>query len=222
MKLRSLSQLQLAVFDLDGTLVEIEHEHFAERIGFTLKKIGLEPPPIDQILQVVHQHTLPKLLLELDGPKLEKIFWDLFDEGDIPPLRLFDQTLYTLEEVVSRGMQVAIATARQSHHDEMRARLAATGILKHVQFISTFYQTGWKNKIEQLKLVCAQHRIEPDLAMMVGDSADDMRSSAMAGFALRLAMKNGVTEESLLQAQAPDRMIECIGEVPSAVDEYHS
>ena len=57
---------------------------------------------------------------------------------------------------------------------------------------------------------------------MVGDSADDMRSSAMAGFALRLAMKNGVTEESLLQAQAPDRMIECIGEVPSAVDEYHN
>ncbi len=210
--------LKLAVFDLDGTLIELEHEHLAQRIEITLQRMSLFCPPQAEILGLIREHKV-NTLFSSAGERAA--FWDNYTEGECPPVRLFDKSLATIEEVVSRGLQTAIATARVTRHDEMREHLAASGLLRHVSCITTFYGTEWKDKEEQLRGLCKSHGVEPKASMMVGDSEDDLRSSRNVGFSLRLGKVNGITHPERLLVHRPKKLISCISEVPAAVDEYH-
>lgn len=213
------SHIQLAVFDLDGTLVHLELDHFADRITLHLLNYGLIPPPKNELLNLMHTHNLDALFTD---PQQKKEFWSSYEDGETPPPRVFERSLYALEEMAHRGLRVAIATARTAHHDEMRERLRNTGILKHVQVLSTFHNSKWTNKVEQLQLLCSKMRIHPEHSMMVGDSHDDMKSARVVGFRLRLAIDNGLAWRDLVLAESPDRLLACVGEVPAALDEYHA
>jgi phosphoglycolate phosphatase-like HAD superfamily hydrolase len=57
--------------------------------------------------------------------------------------------------------------------------------------------------------------------MMVGDTEDDMQSSLLVGYGLRVAMMTGLTSAERLRAHKPHRVLGCIGEVPLVIDEYH-
>ena len=211
-------RLRLAVFDLDGTLVELELEHFAQQIETTLHKMKLYCPSRDKLLEVVAAHKFSTLFESIEQ---QNAFWHAYEEGEVPTPKLFDRSLVAVEAVVARGMDVAIATARKTNTQEMRSRLEHTGLMKHVELLSTFHGTGWKDKTEQLRQVCKAHRIEPRAAMMVGDTEDDLKSSRDVGFGLRLGMSTGVTPVERLQVHKPFRILSCIGEVPSTIDEYH-
>ena len=207
-----------ALFDLDGTLVHLEHEHYAERIHITLHKLSMPAPPAIEILQRVNNHALKTLF---ESPEHERAFWDAYEDGELPTVRAFERSIHALEGAIDRGLHVAIATARRDHEQDLRDRLRHTGILKHTHFLSTFHQTGWANKVEQLRQVCQRFNVEPSSSLMVGDSQDDMRSSKALGFGLRLAINNGLPWHSLVLAENPDRVLHCVGEVPSAIDEHH-
>lgn len=214
----SPSRLQLAVFDLDGTLVHLEHEHYATRIHETFQRLSLPTPPVSEILDKINNHALKTLFESHDQ---EEAFWRSYDDGEIPTVRAFTRSLHALEGSIERGLHVAIATARRDHHEVLQERLRHTGILRHVRLLSTFHQTGWKNKVEQLRVVCRHFGVEPQASMMVGDSQDDMKSSRALGFGLRLAIDNKLPWRALVLAEEPDRMLHCVGEVPSAIDDHH-
>jgi len=210
--------LQLAVFDLDGTLIQLELDHFAQQIEVTLRKMGLHVPPQAQILALVHGHRLSSLF---SGPSEQDAFWGHYEEGDPPAPRLFERSLEALEGVVARGLPVAVATARRFHQEELRRRLQHTGLLRHIELISTFHGTSWLDKVEQLRQVCKSHAVEPHRSMMVGDTEDDMRSSFLVGYGLRVAMTTGITPAERLRAHKPHCLLPCIGEIPRVVDEHH-
>lgn len=210
--------LQLAVFDLDGTLVQLEHDHFAQQIEVTLSKMRLHVPPRPEILALINGHRLAALFT---GPSQRELFWSHYEEGDPPPPRVFERSIEALDGAVARGLAVSVATARKVHHEELAKRLRSTGLLRHIELISTFHNTGWLDKVEQLRQVCKSHAVEPRRAMMVGDTEDDMQSSLLVGYGLRVAMKTGLTSAERLRAHKPHRVLGCIGEVPLVIDEYH-
>jgi phosphoglycolate phosphatase-like HAD superfamily hydrolase len=214
------SSLKLAVFDLDGTLVHLEHEHFVDRIQHTLSTIGLVVPSRERIQQVVQSHVLDDLFPESERAECKRLFWSAYEEGELPDPRPFEHAVYALEESVMRGLTVAIATARKTSVDELVQRLAPTDLMKHVQLISTWHGTDWTDKREQLGRVCEQLRIAPSESMMVGDAPHDISSAAHNGFALRIAVSSHATPKEAVIAASPDVYIHCISHVPRIVDEY--
>jgi phosphoglycolate phosphatase-like HAD superfamily hydrolase len=216
------SQLKLAVFDLDGTLVELEIEHFVEHAVETTRSLGIEVPSRERIRHLMHTHSIEQLFPPEERPRALKAYWHNYDARLIPAPRLINGALATLEEMVSRGFDLAIATARTVHADELREILRPTGIMSHVEFLSTWWQTGWTEKREQLESLCREHKVEPVQALMVGDSVDDMRSSRACGFGLRVALLNGMHHHEVLSSESPDYLIESIGQVPSLVDQHRS
>lgn len=212
--------LKLAVFDLDGTLVELEIEHFVDHAVETTRSLGIEVPSREHIRHLMHTHSIDQLFPPEERERALKVYWHNYDARQIPEPRLLDGALATLEEMVSRGFDLAIATARTVHADELGEILRPTGIMKHVEFLSTWWGTGWTQKREQLKSLCHEHRVEPAQALMVGDSVDDMRSSRACGFGLRVALLNGMHHRDVLSTESPDHLIESIEEVPALVDQH--
>ena len=55
------SNLSLAVFDLDGTLVELEIEHFIDHAIEVTNKLGFPVPTRERIRHLMHTHTIEEL-----------------------------------------------------------------------------------------------------------------------------------------------------------------
>lgn len=214
-------KLSLAVFDLDGTLVELEIEHFIDHAIETTNRLGVPVPSRERIRHLMRTHSIEQLFPPEEREKALHAYWHHYDARQIPPPRILDGALATLEEMVARGFDLAIATARTIHADELREILRPTGITNHVEFLSTWHETGWIEKREQLKSLCREHAVEPTEAIMVGDSIDDMRSSRACGFGLRIALLNGMHTREVLDAAKPDYFAESIQDVPLVVDRHH-
>lgn len=209
------TKLKLGIFDLDGTLIHLEHEHFTDQIETNLKLLGMPCPSHSEIRFMVDTHDLSPLFSEKEQ---ERAFWANYEEGDPPQLRLFDPAISTITNILNRNMDVAIATARQESVEEMRRKLAHTGLLNHIDFISTFHGTSWRDKIEQITLTCRHHSVAPAHSMMVGDGPGDMMSAAAVGCGLRIAIKNGHTPVDFILRHKPHAVVSCIGEVPYHLD----
>jgi phosphoglycolate phosphatase-like HAD superfamily hydrolase len=217
---RAPQRLSLAVFDLDGTLIELEIEHVVDHIVSFLTARKLAVPTRDRIRHLLRAHRYEEIFPEEGRARIALESWDSYDPRTTPTPKLFDGTLATLEEMVSRGFELAIATARTMHTEELREVLRPTGILKHVEFLSTWYKTGWTGKVEQLRGVCREHSLPPAAAMMVGDSCDDIRSSRAVGFGLNIALRSGMHLEEMLVLEEPHYVIDSVTEVPKTVDRF--
>jgi phosphoglycolate phosphatase-like HAD superfamily hydrolase len=214
------SNLSLAVFDLDGTLVELEIEHFIDHAIEVTNKLGFPVPTRERIRHLMHTHTIEELFPPDARERAIHEYWHAYDARQIPTPRLIDGVLGMLEEMVSRGFDLAIATARTVQADELREILRPTGITNHVEFLSTWWDTGWTEKREQLFGLCRQHRVHPASAMMVGDSIDDMRSAGSCGFGLRIGLLNGMHTHEVLVSAQPDYLVESVIEVPAVLDKH--
>jgi phosphoglycolate phosphatase len=214
------SELSLAVFDLDGTLVELEIEHFIDHAIAVTRNLGFPVPTRERIRHLMRTHTIEELFPVEERQRGIHQYWHSYDARQIPAPRLIEGSLATLEEMVARGFDLAIATARTVQADELREILRPTGITNHVEFLSTWWETGWTEKREQLVGLCREHRIDPAQAIMVGDSIDDMRSARSCGFGLRVGLLNGMHTHEVLLSAEPDYLIKDIAEVPSVLDTH--
>ena len=212
------SDLSLAVFDLDGTLVELEIEHFIDHAIDVTGRLGFPVPTRERIRHLMRTHTIEELFPLEQRETAVHEYWHAYDARQIPAPRLIEGALATLEEMVARGFDLAIATARTVQADELREILRPTGITNHIEFLSTWWETGWTEKREQLFGLCREHRVNPSQAMMVGDSIDDMGSAGACGFGLRIGLLNGMHTHDVLRSAQPDYLIDSVTEVPSVLD----
>lgn len=216
------SEFSLAVFDLDGTLVELEIEHFIDHAIATTEKLGFPVPSRERIRDLMRAHRIEELFPPEERERAIHTYWHSYDARQIPAPRLIDGALATLEEMVVRGFDLAIATARTVQADELREILRPTGITHHVEFLSTWWNTSWTGKREQLIGLCREHRVDPCRAMMVGDSIDDIRSASSCGFGLRIGLLNGMHTREVLMSAHPDYLVESVTAVPSVLDTHTS
>lgn len=212
--------LRLAVFDLDGTLVELEIEHFIDHAITITKSLGFEVPSREHIRHLMRTHRIEELFPPSERERAVHAYWHHYDARQIPSPRLLDGALATLEEMVARGFDLAIATARTIQAEELHEILRPTGITNHVEFLSTWWNTGWTQKRQQLEKVCRDHSVDPSQALMVGDSIDDMRSAQACGFGLRVGLLNGMHRRDVLAQAHPHYIVESVTEVPGIVDNH--
>lgn len=207
-------RLELGVFDLDGTLIELELEHFHDEVRRLFPILGAAVPERDLIHELTRNRKIFHGVHVDQRETFEAEFWRRFDRNSQPPARLIANALETLEQLVAMGLSLVVATARSEAVHLIREYLHPIGINDHLQFISSFSGESWRDKTTQLENLCKRCEITPDRAFMAGDTVGDVLSGQKAGFSLTIGVLSGEYQRADLEAAQAHVIVEHVGEIP--------
>ena len=180
------SDAPLAVFDVDGTLVD---SRTSIHIGAceAARALGLPEPSYDRVRQIVGL-TLDKALHTLE-PQLtmaelaefvaafQKSFRDRYEAGHEEPL--YDGVMDTLRLLKKDGWKLAIATGQNSRGVARNLARAGWSDL----FLSAHCASDGPGKPDPAMLLAAMHRNDATAqrTVMIGDTSHDMLMARNAG-----------------------------------------
>ena len=182
-----MSVRPLAVFDVDGTLVDSRQTiHGAICHGF--RRAGREPPPYDATRKVVglsFRDSLMALAPDLTEDEIVRVgegyrehFWGRHDEPG------FVETLYEgaeglLRRLKAQGWKISMATGKSRRGVDSVLRMHGWAEL----FESTHCPEESAGKPDPLMLVQAMRVLDaaPAETVMIGDTNHDMRMAVAAG-----------------------------------------
>lgn len=213
-----MNHLKLGIFDLDGTLITLEHDFLLARSVEVLESFGISGITVKDLECYFADHNFFGFLPEEERNDFSRKFWERFNEVSLPPPSLFDATLTTLDYFLTRGWKIAIATARSHPIEEVSFVLKDTGILKYVSTISTWAEEDWLDKIRQIQKVCRIVGVSPAESCMVGDSPTDIISAHGAGSRLAVGVLSGGIREEVLKQHNPHLILPDIGFLPDGLD----
>lgn len=201
----------LVVFDLDGTLVESSRD-LAAALNETLDRLrpGTEPLPLEQVRTMIGDGALKLIARALRATGLEEVaeralpvFLESYRGRLLDQTRLYPGMRETLEALQSRHL--AVLTNKPG--DLSRAILEGLGVAR---FFRRVYGGGdlpakKPDPVGLLRLL-AEAGVDPGQAVMVGDSAIDVRTGRAAGVRT-IGVRYGFDPEGLLR-EAPDHLVE--------------
>ena len=216
------------VFDLDGTLVETAPDLIAAT-NHVMRLAGLPPVPLAAIRPAIsfgsrvmietgfRLHGRTAIAAEIDG--LQQHFLTYYAENIAVGSHAFPGLEAALEQLAARGARLAVCTNKQERMS--RRLLDALGLSRHFQAIAgrdTF--PVFKPDPGHLTGVIAQAGGNPHRAIMVGDSATDIKTARAAGIPV-IGVPFGYTDVPIRDL-GPDAVIEHYRELGAAVERVHS
>ena len=176
----------LAVFDVDGTLVDSRASIHAA-CGAAARRLGLPEPPYDRVRQIVGlelTHALHVLEPQLTQAELadyvagfRQWFLDHYEAGHEEPL--FDGAVDHLRRLKRDGWRLAIATGQNRRG--VARNLARDGWAD--LFLSSHCAEDGPGKPDPAMLIAAMRACDacPATTVMIGDTAHDHRMAGNAG-----------------------------------------
>ena len=172
----------LAIFDMDGTLVD-SSKTLANAINYVRGKLNLKPLEESVILGQINNPNcnLPKFFYEVD--KLEdfheQYFSEYYSKNHDKELMLFDGAKEMLEELKSKNINLAIAT--NAYRKSTLEALKHLKIDKYFDDIVCFddIQKG-KPHPDMLLYLLNKNKIDPKKAIFIGDSDRDKLAAKAA------------------------------------------
>jgi pyrophosphatase PpaX len=200
-----LDSLQAVLFDVDGTLLDTfdfiygAFEHAFEVHGvppLTREEIsGLMGGPLEEVYSTMAAEFDAKALTETHRT---------FQSDNLALARLFPATIEVLDALKKRNLKIAAITTR-SKRTSVRS-LETTGIAHYFDLvISGEDVTNLKPDPEPIVKALNHFRIEPQDAIMVGDTHADIEGGKNAGV-MTVAALYGFAGDRLL-ALHPDHVI---------------
>ena len=189
------TQTEAVIFDKDGTLVDF-HTTWDESLGRTIDKLlGQDDHARSQVASGLgfdlnnrtilpnapfvaeSGYTLNRIVAPFVDPELFEA--TLISEGE-HSARAMDGALEVILELRTRGLKLGVAT----NDSEGSAIKQLNGLGWHGLFDTVVgYDSGFKAKPNPKMVLgcCSQLGIDPARALMVGDTATDMRAATAAG-----------------------------------------
>ena len=176
----------LAVFDIDGTLVD-SRASILQAATEAARDLGLPDPAYDRVRQIVGlslPHALAVLEPGLTAPQLERFtaafrasFGRMFDAGHEEPL--YPGAMETLRRLHRDGWRLSLATGQNRRG--VARNLARTGWAE--LFVSSHCAEDGPGKPDPAMLHAAMSAASADAAstVMVGDTAHDISMAVAAG-----------------------------------------
>ena len=214
-----MKELKLAIFDLDGTLIRLEHEFLFSRAIEVLASFGITDVTEEALEGYFKDHNFFGYIDVDERRAFEVAFWKRFNEVHLPPPVAFDETMHALDHCLSQGWKIAIATARTHPVEEVTLVLKETGILPYVSYLSTWADEDWVDKITQIHKVCRALSVQPEESCMVGDSPTDLIGAHGAGSRLAIGVLSGGVREEVLLQHNPHILIPDVGHLPESFEE---
>lgn len=213
------------VFDLDGTLIDTAPD-LVDTLNVVLARAGLPPVPfatarnmIGSGARVMIERGLQAEGRALVAAEIDKLFRDFIDHYTAhiaDRSRPFPGLEIALERLAARGCPLAVCTNKLEALSLQL--LAALDLAKHFAAVCGQDTLGMqKPDPEMLRQTILRAGGRPDYAVMVGDSATDIRTARAAGIPV-VAVEFGYTEIPVAEL-APDKIISHFDELPAAIFE---
>lgn len=213
----------LIVFDLDGTLIDTAPD-LVDTLNAVFAREGLPPVPFDTARKMIGGGARAMITrgVEAEGrvvspEHLQRLFEDFvayYTEHVADRSRPFPGLTDTLDRLAAAGHHFAVCTNKLE-----RLSLMLLGRLGLAQrFVAICGQDTFgvqKPNPEVLHRTIAAAGGHPDLAVMIGDSENDIRTAKAAGVPV-IAVDFGYTEQPVADF-APDRIISHFSELPAAL-----
>lgn len=138
----SSSDIRLAIFDLDGTLVNTITD-LGNSVSFALEKLGLPKRTLEEYTRFVGNGTLK--LVQRSVPeeykndealivRVHELFSEYYAEHFCDTSRVYDGMLKALEELKSQGIKLCVLTNKPDEFAvKIMDRLFPKGMFSHVQ-----------------------------------------------------------------------------------------
>lgn len=173
----------LAIFDMDGTLVDSSIT-LTNAINYVRAKLNLKPLPKEVVLEQINNPkcNLPKFFYEIDKlePIHEQWFSEYYSANHDRELALFNGVQQMLEELKQKGIKLAIATNAY--------RKSTLEALKHLKIESYFDDIACFDDVKEgkpspdmLLLLLKRSNETKTSAVFVGDSDRDKLAAVSAG-----------------------------------------
>jgi phosphoglycolate phosphatase len=218
---------QLVIFDKDGTLIDFHAmwatwvEELARRLetaagitlaGYLFQTLGYDPAtghvvagshlaldPADEMRAVLAATLRAAGLTSAAAAHAVDVAWFTPDPvATARPLADLPMLFGTLRE---RGIRIAVATS--DDHAPAAATLAGLGVAALVDaIVGADDGLPIKPAPDAVLAICRQLGVDPQRAVMVGDSADDLRMGRAAGAGLVVGVTSGVYSAELLAPYA--------------------
>ncbi len=208
-------QPKLAIFDLDGTLIEFEDEYFYPEALKIISKLGFPKITKEDLREYWSHNNFFGFVPEEQRQEFAHTFHEIYDEDTLPPPRPFAGTVETLEHLLQHGIKIAIATARTSMAEELELSLHGSGLLKYISLVSTRgpQVRTWRDKTEQILSICTELQVLPTQSFMAGDAPVDIISAKQAQLSFSIALLSGGIREDVLKGTNPDLILEDVSHI---------
>ncbi|HXZ50836.1 MAG TPA: HAD-IA family hydrolase [Burkholderiales bacterium] len=207
----------LIVFDWDGTLID-SPAAIVECIQAASRDLGLQAPDPERASYVIGlgledslRQAVPQLARERYGEFADSYRRHFLAREDFMPL--FPGVPQLLERLRERGHRLAVATGKSRRG--LERALAASGLGIHFASSRCADETFPKPDPAMLRELMAELEVEPERALMVGDTSHDLLMARSAGVDA-LAVSYGAHAASKLRALEP---LACLASVEE-LDEW--
>ncbi len=209
-----MKKISLIVYDFDGTLVDTLDD-IALSVNLTLKELG-QPNLTKEIIKTCVGNGVVMLMTralngsgEKDIDRAVRLFRKHYDEHLMDHSRFYPNCLDTIEFFSNREQ----AICSNKPEDFVRKILAGLNCLG--PFPSIIGGDSFKTRKpdpEGLNHLLARHRVSPDEAIFVGDSAVDIETGKNANV-FTCAVTYGMGDIHAIQALKPDWTIDDISKL---------
>ncbi len=183
-EVKSMSNYEIAIFDVDGTLLNTT-EGIVASAKYTIDKMGFKPLDDEQLLAFIGPPIQDSFAeaYHLEGEILQKIatcFRDHYKDHELFKAMPYDGIYDLLDELSGRGVKLAVATYKRQ--DCVETLLRHFGFDKYTSIICG---ADHENKLKKVDIIrqCMDALGEHDYskAVMIGDSSNDAVGACKTG-----------------------------------------
>ncbi len=217
----SVERLRLAIFDLDGTLVDSLHS-IVEAMSSAWRAHGLPPPPPEQVRRIVGLPLLESIAVLLPDEEPER-HGDLAEcyrtafhnlrQGDDFSEPLYPGAVKAMDALENAGFLLGIATGK-SHRGLLKTLENHTLEDRFTTLQSADYGPG-KPAPHMLQRALAEAGTEAVDSVMIGDTVFDVEMARAAGVSA-IGVTWGYHESGDLLDAGAALVVECFDDVPAA------
>lgn len=210
-----MNSTQLIIFDWDGTLMDSEGEILA-CMRAAIHDLGLEPRTDTQMKNIIGlglQEALRTLYPQGSNDELVQLtarYRHHFLEVKREPSQLFAGVQEMIEELHEAGHFLAIATGKG--RQGLNRVLAETGLRDYFHTTRCADECHSKPHPQMLHEIMDYFGLEPDTALMIGDTEYDLQMANNAGVK-SLAVSYGVHDKQRLLDCRPVACLDSIDEL---------
>jgi phosphoglycolate phosphatase len=190
------------LFDLDGTLTD-PREGITRSIAYALERLGVEPPPLDQLVFAIGpplRPTLAQLLGTSERATVERalaLYRERFADVGLFENRPYDGIVEALQAAAASGAILVVATSKP--HVYARRIVERFGLATHFAEVHGCELDGTReDKRDLIAHILPHHGIAAGDAAMIGDRGVDMRAARHHGLGAVGALWGYGSEDELL------------------------
>lgn len=213
-----MPKVRAVVFDIDGTLLDTT-EFISQAYEQTLKAHNMPARSRQEIASQIGrkiEECYAFLAPNSDIPKMVE-YHGTFQKANLALIKAFDHVEAIIKELRSMGLKVALWTGRREHvlSSLEYARVDPNAFDAIVD--STMVKAG-KPHPEGLFTTLEMIGVEPEAAVMVGDSRLDIQAGKSAGIAATIGLTHGFGTREELEHASADYILDSLEYLPSVID----